>query len=55
MAGIALSLGLDETYFADRYTGDPLILFRIFNYPLRERRRAPRPRGASASTPTTAC
>ncbi|HEU5472449.1 MAG TPA: 2-oxoglutarate and iron-dependent oxygenase domain-containing protein [Actinophytocola sp.] len=34
MAGIALSLGLPESYFADRYTGDPLILFRIFNYPL---------------------
>ncbi|MEH2385764.1 MAG: 2-oxoglutarate and iron-dependent oxygenase domain-containing protein [Nostoc sp.] len=33
MAGIALSLGLKESYFADRYTKDPLILFRIFNYP----------------------
>jgi isopenicillin N synthase-like dioxygenase len=33
MAGIALSLGLEESYFADRYTCDPLILFRIFNYP----------------------
>jgi isopenicillin N synthase-like dioxygenase len=33
MAGVALSLGLDESYFADRYTGDPLILFRVFNYP----------------------
>ena len=33
MRGIALSLGLEESYFADRYTGDPLILFRIFNYP----------------------
>jgi isopenicillin N synthase-like dioxygenase len=33
MAGLALSLGLDESYFADRYTNDPLILFRIFNYP----------------------
>jgi isopenicillin N synthase-like dioxygenase len=33
MAGIALSLGLEESYFADRYTSDPLILFRIFNYP----------------------
>jgi isopenicillin N synthase-like dioxygenase len=33
MAGIALSLGLEETYFADRYTADPLTLFRIFNYP----------------------
>ena len=34
MAGIALSLELDEAYFADRYTTDPLILFRIFNYPV---------------------
>lgn len=33
MTGIALSLGLNESYFADRYTSDPLILFRIFNYP----------------------
>ncbi|HWO00464.1 MAG TPA: 2OG-Fe(II) oxygenase family protein, partial [Blastocatellia bacterium] len=33
MKGLALSLGLDESYFADRYTSDPLILFRIFNYP----------------------
>jgi isopenicillin N synthase-like dioxygenase len=33
MAGLALSLGLEESYFADRTTGEPLILFRIFNYP----------------------
>ena len=33
MAAIALSLGLEESYFADRYTSDPLVLFRIFNYP----------------------
>lgn len=33
MRGIAISLGLNDSYFADRYTGDPLILFRIFNYP----------------------
>lgn len=33
MRGIALSLGLDESYFEEHYTGDPLILFRIFNYP----------------------
>src|SRR5262245_58719421 len=33
MAGLALSLGLEEAYFADRYTGEPLTLFRIFNYP----------------------
>lgn len=33
MWGIALSLGLEASYFRDRYTTDPLILFRIFNYP----------------------
>lgn len=33
MTGIALSLGLEASYFRDRYTADPLILFRIFNYP----------------------
>ncbi len=33
MTGIALSLGLPESYFADRYTRDPLTLFRIFHYP----------------------
>jgi isopenicillin N synthase-like dioxygenase len=33
LAGIALSLGLDARYFADGYTADPTILFRIFSYP----------------------
>ena len=33
MSGIALSLDLEESYFANRYTSDPLVLFRIFNYP----------------------
>jgi isopenicillin N synthase-like dioxygenase len=33
MAGIALSLGLEASYFPDRYTAEPLTLFRIFNYP----------------------
>jgi isopenicillin N synthase-like dioxygenase len=33
MEGIAISLGLDEKYFYERYTKDPLQLFRIFNYP----------------------
>jgi isopenicillin N synthase-like dioxygenase len=33
MAGLALGLGLEETYFAERCTGDPLTLFRVFNYP----------------------
>jgi isopenicillin N synthase-like dioxygenase len=33
VAGMALSLGLEESYFADRYTSEPLVLFRTFNYP----------------------
>jgi isopenicillin N synthase-like dioxygenase len=33
MKGIALSLGLSGDYFAKRYTSDPLVLFRVFNYP----------------------
>jgi polar amino acid transport system ATP-binding protein len=35
LEGIALSLDLEASYFADRYTADPLILFRMFNYPSR--------------------
>jgi isopenicillin N synthase-like dioxygenase len=33
MQAIALSLQLEASYFAERYTRDPLILFRIFHYP----------------------
>ena len=33
MEGLALSLDLPASYFADRYTRDPLCLFRIFHYP----------------------
>jgi isopenicillin N synthase-like dioxygenase len=33
LSGIALSLGLDAGYFADSYTANPTILFRIFHYP----------------------
>lgn len=33
MRGIALSLDLEADYFEQRYTRDPLVLFRIFNYP----------------------
>ena len=33
MRGIALSLQLEEDYFEEHYTRDPLVLFRIFNYP----------------------
>jgi isopenicillin N synthase-like dioxygenase len=31
--GVALSLGLEPEYFAQHYTTDPTILFRIFRYP----------------------
>jgi len=34
IAGISLGLGLEESYFDDHYTSDPLVLFRIFNYPV---------------------
>ena len=33
MTGLALGLGLDESYFQNNLTGDPLTLFRIFSYP----------------------
>lgn len=33
MSAMAVSLGLAPSYFADRYTRDPLVLFRIFHYP----------------------
>lgn len=33
LEGVALSLGLEEGYFADQYTRDPTVLFRIFHYP----------------------
>lgn len=35
LEGIALSLGLAPSYFHERYTADPLVLFRLFNYPTR--------------------
>jgi isopenicillin N synthase-like dioxygenase len=31
--GLSLSLGLPASYFRERYTADPLTLFRIFRYP----------------------
>jgi isopenicillin N synthase-like dioxygenase len=40
MEGVSLSLGLPAGYFADCYTADPTVLFRIFHYP------AGRPTGA---------
>jgi isopenicillin N synthase-like dioxygenase len=33
MSGISLDLGLNEHYLRQRYFSEPLILFRIFNYP----------------------
>jgi isopenicillin N synthase-like dioxygenase len=33
LGGIAMGLGLAPDYFFDRYTRDPTVLFRIFNYP----------------------
>jgi len=33
MKGIALSLGLSPSFFEQKYTRDPLTLFRIFHYP----------------------
>ncbi|HXN86029.1 MAG TPA: 2-oxoglutarate and iron-dependent oxygenase domain-containing protein [Candidatus Binataceae bacterium] len=33
LGGIAVGLGLGSDYFLDRYTRDPTVLFRIFNYP----------------------
>lgn len=33
MEGLSLSLGLEENYFHQHFTYDPLTLFRIFHYP----------------------
>src|SRR5260221_6938676 len=33
LRGIAVGLGLAPDYFVERYTRDPTVLFRIFNYP----------------------
>jgi isopenicillin N synthase-like dioxygenase len=33
LSGIAAGLGLRREYFLERYTRDPTVLFRIFNYP----------------------
>ena len=52
MEGIALSLGLEPAYFRDRYTDDPLILFRIFHYP---HFRIPSRCGALGNIRTTGC
>lgn len=39
MEGLSLSLGLEASYFAEHYTGDPLCLFRIFHYPSPKKER----------------
>jgi isopenicillin N synthase-like dioxygenase len=36
VAGLALALGLEETWFATHLTTDPTVLFRIFRYPPEE-------------------
>ncbi|MDJ0790255.1 MAG: 2-oxoglutarate and iron-dependent oxygenase domain-containing protein [Myxococcota bacterium] len=36
MKGLSMALGLAPSYFADHYTRDPLILFRVFHYPALE-------------------
>jgi isopenicillin N synthase-like dioxygenase len=45
MEGVALSLDLDDDYFARHYTAEPTVLFRIFHYP-------PDATSAPAGTPT---
>ncbi len=37
MASIGRGLGIGDSYFVDRYTGNPTALFRIFNYPATSR------------------
>ncbi len=37
MTSIGRGLRLGDNYFVDRYTGSPTTLFRIFNYPARQR------------------
>lgn len=36
LKAMALALHLDENYFYEKYTADPLILFRIFHYPAQD-------------------
>ena len=55
MRGIATSLDLEPDYFFDRYTRDPLILFRIFNYPGVSAAPHRQIVGALANIRTTAC
>ena len=49
--GVALSLDLEPDYFAQHYTADPTILFRIFRYPAAsEAERAAAPWGVGEHT-----
>jgi isopenicillin N synthase-like dioxygenase len=51
MEGVALSLDLAPNYFAQHYTADPTILFRIFRYPAAsEAERAAAPWGVGEHT-----
>lgn len=50
MAGLALSLGLPENYFETQYTRDPLVLFRIFNYPAQTKAAHPESWGVGEHT-----
>ena len=50
MRGISLALDLEPDYFHQRYTKDPLVLFRIFNYPHVECDEADAPWGVGEHT-----
>lgn len=49
LEGVALSLGLDDDYFARCYTAEPTVLFRIFHYPPEPEPAAARPSSDDAS------
>jgi len=43
LEAVALGLGLDEQHFRRELTGDPTVLFRLFNYPEHEAAQKERP------------
>jgi isopenicillin N synthase-like dioxygenase len=51
LRAVAVSLGLDEEYFASGYTRDPTVLFRIFHYPPVAGPASPELRSASSPEP----